>query len=488
MTLKHAAVQVDIHRLNRDEHVFSVVTPHCTVVCKTKHAVALSEWVAVLEATLMAQGVNSGSEKRAKLVSRPSDISQRSLSGHEPNSPLSPVKSEVGSSGSSQWSLPRRNSLSLLQNVQRLLTDTQCFDHLYHATSAWPSFRQYLIAAKGSTGDFDFFAATSHLYHVPQPPTQTQQQQQQSNGQTAVNIPSAPPTAAAAAALDKVNQAAMAKYLASPSQPSVIPPPLTTPNEVINYALGIHDRFITTSAPCRLSDLPASVLTSAAQRLAVVHAYGNLSPSLGPMQHVILASICVGVLDTVRKYAYHVLLQDFERFVKSTHYENAASKRNGVKGDGKQSNGHYGEHKSADGQQSGTLSSHGSSSTLGGAGVTREVEPFESSLQPYFLLKQKIQKQSQEIKMSKKKSVLTIGRDKSNSLVIEDSRVSRSHARIEWHEAAALCEYIDLGSSCGSKLNGKLIERAKLQPGDVLELGQTTLIFQLKKKRKFSLF
>lgn len=130
----------------------------------------------------------------------------------------------------------------------------------------------------------------------------------------------------------------------------------------------------------------------------------------------------------------------------------------------------------------------------------------------------------------KKKSVHTIGRDKSNMLVIEDSRVSRSHARVEYSDTrqcnqsitdsaaarsaasasmhrssvcfipltylstplsalllpvppCAECEYIDLGSSCGSKLNGKPVLRAKLRPGDVIELGQSVLIFQVRKKK-----
>jgi len=78
--------------------------------------------------------------------------------------------------------------------------------------------------------------------------------------------------------------------------------------------------------------------------------------------------------------------------------------------------------------------------------------------------------------------VFTIGRDKSNQLVIEDSRVSRSHARVEYSETQ--CEYIDLGSSCGSKLNGKPVLRAKLRPGDAIEIGQSTLIFQVKKKKR----
>ena len=148
-----------------------------------------------------------------------------------------------------------------------------------------------------------------------------------------------------------------------------------------------------------------------------------------------------------------------------------------------------------------------------------------------FMIKVKGNKKSREVPLLKKKSVHTIGRDKSNMLVIEDSRVSRSHARVEYSDTrqfhqsdhrlgrgpqcserryasliclfhpahlylhipclhccprlsvAAECEYIDLGSSCGSKLNGKPVLRAKLRPGDVIELGQSVLIFQVRKKK-----
>ena len=131
------------------------------------------------------------------------------------------------------------------------------------------------------------------------------------------------------------------------------------------------------------------------------------------------------------------------------------------------------------------------------------------------MIKVKGSKKSKDLKLDKKKNVLTIGRDKSNMLVIEDSRVSRSHARVEYTETrqnktlshayigsagrrvhrcshrlfcvcarvCSECEYIDLGSSCGSKLNGKPVLRAKLRPGDVIELGQSVLIFQVKRKK-----
>ena len=41
-----------------------------------------------------------------------------------------------------------------------------------------------------------------------------------------------------------------------------------------------------------------------------------------------------------------------------------------------------------------------------------------------------------------------------------------------------------MGSSCGSKLNGKPVLRARLRAGDVVELGQSTLIFQLRRRKK----
>lgn len=120
------------------------------------------------------------------------------------------------------------------------------------------------------------------------------------------------------------------------------------------------------------------------------------------------------------------------------------------------------------------------------ASKTREVDPFRDGMQQSFILKEKGKKRSREIIINRRHCVFTIGRDKSNHLVIEDSRVSRSHARVEYSDHH--CEYIDLGSSCGSKLNGKAVLRTKLQPGDVIELGQSSLIFQLKKRKKFLWF
>lgn len=102
-----------------------------------------------------------------------------------------------------------------------------------------------------------------------------------------------------------------------------------------------------------------------------------------------------------------------------------------------------------------------------------------------FVLRAKGAKKSHEIKFNRRQNVITIGRDKSNDVVIEDSRVSRSHARVEYNNTQ--CEYIDLGSSCGSKLNGRPVLRARLKPGDIVEIGLSVLIFNVRKRRRSSI-
>lgn len=78
----------------------------------------------------------------------------------------------------------------------------------------------------------------------------------------------------------------------------------------------------------------------------------------------------------------------------------------------------------------------------------------------------------------------TIGREKSSGLLLNDGRVSRSHGRVEF--CATYCKYIDQGSSCGSKLNGRSILTANLRNCDVLELGYSTLVFMVASSEKSS--
>ena len=76
------------------------------------------------------------------------------------------------------------------------------------------------------------------------------------------------------------------------------------------------------------------------------------------------------------------------------------------------------------------------------------------------------------------KSSITIGRAMTNDIILGEGRVSRSHARIDC--GAAGCKLSDLGSSNGTRLNGSPIRtQVPLQPGDLIEIGNSTLRFDL---------
>lgn len=67
-----------------------------------------------------------------------------------------------------------------------------------------------------------------------------------------------------------------------------------------------------------------------------------------------------------------------------------------------------------------------------------------------------------------------IGRDDACNLVLNDPEVSRRHAYLI--EAAGGIEVGDLGSSNGTRLNGRRIEQpTQLKPGDTLEIGGTRM-------------
>lgn len=73
---------------------------------------------------------------------------------------------------------------------------------------------------------------------------------------------------------------------------------------------------------------------------------------------------------------------------------------------------------------------------------------------------------------------ISIGRDKSNQLIIADTKVSRYHAIVSFENEEAYIK--DTDSSNGTFINGKQIDpgrKIKLNNGDKIKVGNTVIIF-----------
>jgi hypothetical protein len=66
-----------------------------------------------------------------------------------------------------------------------------------------------------------------------------------------------------------------------------------------------------------------------------------------------------------------------------------------------------------------------------------------------------------------------VGRGEDNDLVLPDGRVSRHHGQFTARQGALV--YADLGSTNGSLVNGERVAEVALGPGDVVQLGDSTL-------------
>jgi len=70
---------------------------------------------------------------------------------------------------------------------------------------------------------------------------------------------------------------------------------------------------------------------------------------------------------------------------------------------------------------------------------------------------------------------VTIGRNESNDIVIDNLAVSANHARIESVSASFIIK--DMGSTNGTFVNEKLVSAHGLRNNDVILIGKHTLIF-----------
>lgn len=75
------------------------------------------------------------------------------------------------------------------------------------------------------------------------------------------------------------------------------------------------------------------------------------------------------------------------------------------------------------------------------------------------------------------KEILHLGRSQDSEIPVMDPRASRHHCRIEQH-AGDQYILVDLGSQNGTRLNGNLVDRARLKPGDLIGVGQARIWFE----------
>ena len=70
-------------------------------------------------------------------------------------------------------------------------------------------------------------------------------------------------------------------------------------------------------------------------------------------------------------------------------------------------------------------------------------------------------------------SALRIGRALDNDLVLDDTRASRYHAELVPRGDGA--EIRDCASANGTRVNGRPVDRQAVEPGDLVEIGATTM-------------
>lgn len=73
-----------------------------------------------------------------------------------------------------------------------------------------------------------------------------------------------------------------------------------------------------------------------------------------------------------------------------------------------------------------------------------------------------------------RKAVIKLGRVTSSHVVLDGDDVSRMHALIEVNSAQNVT-IIDLGSTAGTQVNGRRVDKQQLRDGDAIRIGETVL-------------
>src|SRR5919199_816416 len=70
---------------------------------------------------------------------------------------------------------------------------------------------------------------------------------------------------------------------------------------------------------------------------------------------------------------------------------------------------------------------------------------------------------------------VTIGREEGNLLRLNDERVSRYHAKVQFDNGEVILT--DLESTNGTRVNGNVVQIRRLRPGDRIGIGRSLLLF-----------
>lgn len=71
--------------------------------------------------------------------------------------------------------------------------------------------------------------------------------------------------------------------------------------------------------------------------------------------------------------------------------------------------------------------------------------------------------------------VINIGRRLDNQLILDDPHVSRTHAQLRVRHGRYVL--FDLGSTSGTKVNGRRVKQHALRPGDVISMADARLVY-----------
>ena len=74
--------------------------------------------------------------------------------------------------------------------------------------------------------------------------------------------------------------------------------------------------------------------------------------------------------------------------------------------------------------------------------------------------------------------LIGIGRASDNDVIVDDPMVSRHHCQLKLQHGAY--SFTDLGSRNGSFVNGQAVNQVALGPGDIIQIGDTQIEFQVR--------